>query len=178
MYLEDIFTEPANLAGVPAISVPSGTILKGEVNLPSSRTEAAHQTSPTPAKEFAVDQETGLIKPPKPKSQQSIFDDKAMEEFKKSGAPPPEAGMKITAKDAGLQKVLYKNKIIKGDMGPYDAAKAFQRYSKGAAIGKEPYDRDTLNECLKVTNHPTDEIKGLGPQGQEQLIERIKKAVN
>ena len=151
---------------------------KGEVNLPSSRTEAAHQTSPTPAKEFAVNPETGRIEPPKPKSQQAIFDEKALEEFKKSGTPPPETGTKITAKDAALQMELYKKKLSKGDMGPYDTAKAFQRYCKGAAISKKPYDQDLLDECLKAANSPTKEMKGLGPQGQAQLIEKTKRAVH
>lgn len=34
MYLADIFTVPANLAGVPGISVPSGTTKRGEKDLP------------------------------------------------------------------------------------------------------------------------------------------------
>jgi aspartyl-tRNA(Asn)/glutamyl-tRNA(Gln) amidotransferase subunit A len=34
MYLEDIFTVPVNLAGVPAISVPSGTVLREGKELP------------------------------------------------------------------------------------------------------------------------------------------------
>jgi aspartyl-tRNA(Asn)/glutamyl-tRNA(Gln) amidotransferase subunit A len=34
MYLEDIFTSPANLAGIPAVSVPSGTVKVGDSNLP------------------------------------------------------------------------------------------------------------------------------------------------
>ncbi len=34
MYLADIFTVPANIAGLPAISVPSGFSKKGESNLP------------------------------------------------------------------------------------------------------------------------------------------------
>lgn len=34
MYLEDIFTVPVSLAGVPAISVPSGAVYRGGVSLP------------------------------------------------------------------------------------------------------------------------------------------------
>jgi aspartyl-tRNA(Asn)/glutamyl-tRNA(Gln) amidotransferase subunit A len=34
LYLEDIFTVPANLAGVPAISIPSGVKETGTNNLP------------------------------------------------------------------------------------------------------------------------------------------------
>jgi aspartyl-tRNA(Asn)/glutamyl-tRNA(Gln) amidotransferase subunit A len=34
MYLEDIFSVTANLAGVPAISVPSGTVVRDSTNLP------------------------------------------------------------------------------------------------------------------------------------------------
>lgn len=34
MYLEDIFTVPANIAGVPAISIPSGTVERGGSTLP------------------------------------------------------------------------------------------------------------------------------------------------
>lgn len=34
MYLEDIFTVPANIAGIPAISVPSGTVVRDGVALP------------------------------------------------------------------------------------------------------------------------------------------------
>lgn len=34
MYLADIFTVPVNIAGVPAISVPSGTASEGEAKLP------------------------------------------------------------------------------------------------------------------------------------------------
>ena len=34
MYLEDIFTVPVSLAGLPAISVPSGTVERGGVSLP------------------------------------------------------------------------------------------------------------------------------------------------
>ena len=34
MYLEDIFTVPVNLAGVPAISVPMGTVVRDGVDLP------------------------------------------------------------------------------------------------------------------------------------------------
>lgn len=34
MYAADIFTVPVNLAGVPAISVPSGTVMREEKNLP------------------------------------------------------------------------------------------------------------------------------------------------
>lgn len=34
MYAADIFTVPVNLAGVPAISVPSGTVVRDGVNLP------------------------------------------------------------------------------------------------------------------------------------------------
>jgi len=151
---------------------------KGEVNLPTTRTEVAHQTSPTPAKEFEVNPETGKIGPPKSKSQQSIFDEKAMDEYKKSGTPPPETGTKITAKDAEQQVKLYRKKLTKGDMGPYDAAKGYQRYCKGLAILKKPYDRDLLDQCLKVTNHPTDAMKDLGPQGQAQLMEKITRAVH
>ncbi|HEY9585889.1 MAG TPA: amidase family protein, partial [Candidatus Paceibacterota bacterium] len=34
MYLEDIFTVPANIAGIPGISVPSGTVLRDGTRLP------------------------------------------------------------------------------------------------------------------------------------------------
>lgn len=34
MYLEDIFTVPANMAGIPAISVPSGTVVREKSHLP------------------------------------------------------------------------------------------------------------------------------------------------
>ncbi len=34
MYAEDIFSVPVNLAGVPAVSVPSGTVVRDGVNLP------------------------------------------------------------------------------------------------------------------------------------------------
>ncbi len=34
LYLEDVFTVLANLTGMPAISVPMGTVLRGEVSLP------------------------------------------------------------------------------------------------------------------------------------------------
>jgi aspartyl-tRNA(Asn)/glutamyl-tRNA(Gln) amidotransferase subunit A len=34
MYLEDIFTVPANIAGVPALSAPSGTVVRDGVSLP------------------------------------------------------------------------------------------------------------------------------------------------
>ena len=34
MYLEDIFTAPANMTGLPAISIPSGFVKEGGVNLP------------------------------------------------------------------------------------------------------------------------------------------------
>jgi len=34
MYLEDIFTAPANIVGVPAISVPSGAVREGDKDLP------------------------------------------------------------------------------------------------------------------------------------------------
>ena len=34
LYLEDIFTVPINLAGVPAMSVPSGTMKVGDKDLP------------------------------------------------------------------------------------------------------------------------------------------------
>jgi aspartyl-tRNA(Asn)/glutamyl-tRNA(Gln) amidotransferase subunit A len=34
MYLEDVFTVPANISGNPAISIPSGTVKVGEVELP------------------------------------------------------------------------------------------------------------------------------------------------
>lgn len=34
MYLEDIFTVPANIAGLPGISVPSGTVMREGVSLP------------------------------------------------------------------------------------------------------------------------------------------------
>lgn len=35
MYLEDIFTVPANIAGIPGISVPAGTVLRDGVDLPT-----------------------------------------------------------------------------------------------------------------------------------------------
>ncbi len=34
MYLEDIFTVPANIAGIPALSVPSGVVVRGGASLP------------------------------------------------------------------------------------------------------------------------------------------------
>jgi aspartyl-tRNA(Asn)/glutamyl-tRNA(Gln) amidotransferase subunit A len=34
LYLEDIFTVPANIVGIPAISVPSGNVKDGDVSLP------------------------------------------------------------------------------------------------------------------------------------------------
>jgi aspartyl-tRNA(Asn)/glutamyl-tRNA(Gln) amidotransferase subunit A len=34
MYLEDIFTVPANIAGIPALSVPMGEVIREGVNLP------------------------------------------------------------------------------------------------------------------------------------------------
>ena len=34
MYLEDIFTVPANIAGIPAISVPGGVVMRDGVALP------------------------------------------------------------------------------------------------------------------------------------------------
>lgn len=34
MYLADIFTVPVNIAGVPAISIPSGTVIDGDAKLP------------------------------------------------------------------------------------------------------------------------------------------------
>jgi aspartyl-tRNA(Asn)/glutamyl-tRNA(Gln) amidotransferase subunit A len=34
MYAADIFTVPVNLAGVPAISVPSGTVVRDGTKLP------------------------------------------------------------------------------------------------------------------------------------------------
>jgi aspartyl-tRNA(Asn)/glutamyl-tRNA(Gln) amidotransferase subunit A len=35
MYLGDIFTVPANIAGIPGISVPAGTVLRDGVQLPT-----------------------------------------------------------------------------------------------------------------------------------------------
>ena len=35
MYIEDIFSVPANLAGVPAISVPMNTVIRDGVTLPT-----------------------------------------------------------------------------------------------------------------------------------------------
>ncbi len=34
MYLEDLYTTPANLAGLPAISLPMGMIQEGDESLP------------------------------------------------------------------------------------------------------------------------------------------------
>jgi aspartyl-tRNA(Asn)/glutamyl-tRNA(Gln) amidotransferase subunit A len=34
MYLEDLYTVPANLADLPAISIPMGTVTEGEEELP------------------------------------------------------------------------------------------------------------------------------------------------
>ena len=34
MYLEDVFTAPANMTGLPAISIPAGFVAEGGVNLP------------------------------------------------------------------------------------------------------------------------------------------------
>ena len=34
MYLEDLYTVPANLAGLPAISLPMGMIQEGDEQLP------------------------------------------------------------------------------------------------------------------------------------------------
>jgi aspartyl-tRNA(Asn)/glutamyl-tRNA(Gln) amidotransferase subunit A len=34
MYLEDIFTVPANIVGLPAISIPSGFVTEGGIRLP------------------------------------------------------------------------------------------------------------------------------------------------
>ena len=35
MYAEDIYSVPANLAGVPALSVPMGTVVRDGVTLPT-----------------------------------------------------------------------------------------------------------------------------------------------
>lgn len=44
MYLEDIFTVPANIAGIPAMSVPSGTVVRDGVTLPIGiQCMASHQ---------------------------------------------------------------------------------------------------------------------------------------
>jgi len=52
MYLGDIFTVTANLTGMPAISLPMGTVSRGDVNLPVG----IHFTAPHQAEEllFAV----------------------------------------------------------------------------------------------------------------------------
>lgn len=47
MYLEDVFTVTANLTGMPAISVPMGTVTRGESTLPI----AMHFTAPKGAEE-------------------------------------------------------------------------------------------------------------------------------
>ncbi|MCR4280791.1 MAG: Asp-tRNA(Asn)/Glu-tRNA(Gln) amidotransferase subunit GatA [Candidatus Kaiserbacteria bacterium] len=48
MYAEDIFSVPANLAGVPAISVPMGTVVRDGVNLPvGSQIVASHGNEET-----------------------------------------------------------------------------------------------------------------------------------
>lgn len=47
MYLEDIFTVTANLTGMPALSVPMGTVKRGESTLPI----AMHFTAPKGAEE-------------------------------------------------------------------------------------------------------------------------------
>ena len=41
MYLADIFTVPANIAGIPAISIPSGTVTREGSILPTSLQLAA-----------------------------------------------------------------------------------------------------------------------------------------
>jgi aspartyl-tRNA(Asn)/glutamyl-tRNA(Gln) amidotransferase subunit A len=48
MYLEDIFTVTANLTGMPAISVPMGTVVREEKTLPTG----IHFTAPKGAEEF------------------------------------------------------------------------------------------------------------------------------
>jgi aspartyl-tRNA(Asn)/glutamyl-tRNA(Gln) amidotransferase subunit A len=55
MYLEDIFTVTANLTGMPAISVPMGTVLREGQNLPVG----IHFTAPHQAEEtlFAIGSE-------------------------------------------------------------------------------------------------------------------------
>jgi aspartyl-tRNA(Asn)/glutamyl-tRNA(Gln) amidotransferase subunit A len=47
MYLEDIFTVTANLTGMPAISVPMGTVIRNEKELPIG----IHFTAPRGADE-------------------------------------------------------------------------------------------------------------------------------
>jgi aspartyl-tRNA(Asn)/glutamyl-tRNA(Gln) amidotransferase subunit A len=47
MYLEDIFTVTANLTGMPAISVPMGTVTRGDSTLPVG----IHFTAPKGAEE-------------------------------------------------------------------------------------------------------------------------------
>ena len=34
MYLADVFTVPSNIAGIPTIAVPSGTVVREGVDLP------------------------------------------------------------------------------------------------------------------------------------------------
>jgi aspartyl-tRNA(Asn)/glutamyl-tRNA(Gln) amidotransferase subunit A len=48
MYLEDIFTVTANLTGMPAISVPMGTVMREGSNLPTG----IHFTAPKGAEDF------------------------------------------------------------------------------------------------------------------------------
>lgn len=57
MYLADLYTVPANLAGLPAISVPLGMIKQGEESLPVGIQAMSKQWSDLELLDFAKDLE-------------------------------------------------------------------------------------------------------------------------
>jgi aspartyl-tRNA(Asn)/glutamyl-tRNA(Gln) amidotransferase subunit A len=52
MYVQDIFTVTANLTGMPALSVPMGTVVRKNQNIPNSLPVGIHFTAPHGAEEL------------------------------------------------------------------------------------------------------------------------------